>query len=209
MSGYKPKLIGKETIFIDDSVVFGENVTIYPNNIIWGKCTISSGTVLMSNNYIVDSDIGENCVIDHSYIEKSTIGDECKVGPFSRLRPNSKIGNGCKIGNFVEIKNSVIGDNTKASHLSYIGDSEIGKNCNIGCGAIFVNYNGIKKSKTVVEDDCFIGSNANIIAPVTIAKGSYICAGTTVTKSTDVDDFLIGRASVVVKKNYGIKYRKK
>lgn len=209
MSGYKPRLIGKETIFIDGSVVFGENVTIYPNNVIWGKCTISSGTVLMPNNYIVDSFVGKKCIIDHSYIEKSTIGDECKVGPFSRLRPNSKIGNGCKIGNFVEIKNSVIGDNTKASHLSYIGDGEIGRNCNIGCGAIFVNYNGLKKSKTVVEDDCFIGSNANIIAPVTIAKGSYICAGTTVTESTDVDDFLIGRAGVVVKKNYAIKYRKK
>lgn len=209
MSGYKPRLIGKETIFIDDSVVFGENVTIYPNNILWGKCTIASGTVLMPNNYIVDSLVGKNCVIDHSYIENSTVGNENIIGPFSRLRPHSKIGNGCKIGNFVEIKNSVIGDGTKASHLSYIGDSEIGKNCNIGCGAIFVNYDGKSKHKTVVGDDCFIGSNVNIVAPVMIAKGSYICAGTTLTKDTAEFDFVIGRARETIKPKGAIKYRKK
>ncbi len=209
MNGNKPKLIGKNTIFIDDSVIFGENVIIYPNNIIWGKSVIGSGTVLMPNNYIVDSLVGKNCVIDHSYIENSIVGNESKIGPFSRLRPHSKIGNGCKNGNFVEIKNSVIGDNTKASHLAYIGDSEIGKNCNIGCGAIFVNYDGVKKQKTVVMDNCFIGSNVNIIAPVKVAKGSYICAGTTLTKDTSDFDFVIGRARETVKPNRANGYHKK
>lgn len=202
------KLIGAETIFIDDSVVFGENVIVYPNNIIWGKSVIGSNTVLMPNNFIMNGIVGKGCTIDHSYIEDSVVGNSCKVGPFSRLRPHSKVGNNCKVGNFVEIKNSVLGDGTKASHLAYIGDSDVGKNCNIGCGAIFVNYDGLKKSRTVVMDNCFIGSNANIIAPVTISKGSYICAGSTLTKDTLENDFVIGRARETIKPNYAIKYHK-
>lgn len=208
VKGNSPKLIGKETIFIDENVVFGKNVVIYPGNIIYGKCVIGNNTTLKPQNYISDSIIGDECVIDHSYIENAVVGEKNSIGPFSRLRPQSKIGNNCKIGNFVEIKNSTLGDGSKASHLAYIGDSNIGKNCNIGCGAIFVNYDGTKKSRTRVGDDCFVGSNANIIAPVNISNHTYICAGTTVTNDTDSYDFVIGRVNANVKKGYAKKYFK-
>ena len=197
-----------ENIHIDSSVKIGKNVKIYPNNTIKGNTTIGDDVILKPNNYIVDCIVGEKTEIEFSNIEKSEIGSSCLIGPFSRLRPNTKIGNNCKIGNFVEVKNSVLKDGTKASHLAYIGDAEIGEKCNIGCGAIFVNYNGKEKNKTIVGDNCFIGSNVNIIAPVNIADNSYICAGTTITIDTDPDDFVIGRCREIIKHNYSNKYKK-
>ena len=191
---------------IDDSVIVGENVIIEPNNIILGKTIIKDNTHIGYGNYIKDSAIGENCFIEFSHILESNIDNDCIIGPYSRLRPNTKIGKLCKIGNFVEIKNSTLGNNVKASHLSYIGDATIGNNCNIGCGVIFANYNGKEKHKTYVEDNCFIGSNVNIIAPATIKQGTYICAGTTITKSTEPNDFVIGRVKETVKANKALKY---
>lgn len=208
MKKNKIKFIDKRSVFIDKNVLIGNNVVIYPNNFILGNTEIKDGVVLMPNNCIVDSVIGEKTQIEFSHIEKSEVGCNCLIGPFSRLRPNTTIGNNCKIGNFVEVKNSSLGDGTKASHLAYIGDAQIGKNCNIGCGAIFVNYNGKKKNKTIVGDDCFIGSNSNIIAPVNIAKNSYVCAGTTLTVDTQENDFIIGRTRETIKHNYSSKYKK-
>ena len=130
------------------------------------------------------------------------------IGPFSRLRPKSNIGQDCKIGNFVEVKNSNIGKSTKASHLAYIGDADIGEDCNIGCGAIFVNYNGKEKNRSIVGNNCFIGSNVNVIAPVNIANESYVCAGTTITVDTKEKDFVIGRCRETIKPNYVDKYKK-
>lgn len=204
----KPKILDKKNTYISKDVTFGKNVTIYPFNFLIGKTSIGDNTILYPSNYINSSQIGCNCEISYSHIEESVIDDESKVGPFSRLRPNNHIGKNCKIGNFVEIKNSILGDRTKASHLAYIGDAEIGENCNIGCGAIFVNYNGKTKSKTIVKDNCFIGSNANIIAPVKIDKGCYICAGTTLTQNTKSNDFVIGRTREIIKNNYAKKYFK-
>lgn len=162
----------------------------------------------MPNNYIVDCKISNDCTIDHSYMEASTIAEKTSIGPFSRLRPNSTIGSNCKIGNFVEIKNSNIGDGSKASHLAYIGDADIGKDCNIGCGAIFVNYNGKSKSRSKIGNNCFIGSNVNVVVPVNIADDSYICTGTTITIDTNPFDFVIGRVRETVKPEYAKKYKK-
>lgn len=202
------KLIDKKSTIIDNSVVIGKNVTIHPNNIIRGNTIIEDNAVLLPNNYIVDSVIHEGVEIQYSHVEKSEIGKSTHVGPYSRLRPNSIIGNNCKVGNFVEIKNSSLGDGTKASHLAYIGDADIGKDCNIGCGAIFVNYNGKKKSRSVIGDNCFIGSNVNVVAPVKISDFTYVCAGTTITIDTEQNDFVIGRVREVVKPNYAKKYKK-
>lgn len=203
-----PQIIGENTVFIDSTVKFGKNVVIQPNNIIKGSTFIGDNTILMPGNYIVDCTIDDNCIIDHSYMESSTISSHTNIGPFSRLRPSSKIGSHCKIGNFVEIKNSIIGDGSKASHLAYIGDADIGKDCNIGCGAIFVNYNGKSKSRSVVGNNCFVGSNVNVVAPVNIADDSYICAGTTITVDTEPFDFVIGRTRETIKKEYAKKYKK-
>lgn len=152
--------------------------------------------------------IEKNVQIEASFLEDSQVGENSHIGPFSHLRPNSKIGKNCKIGNFCEIKNSIIGDGTKVSHLAYVGDAVVGKNCNIGCGVIFANYNGRDKNKIVVGNNVFIGSNTNIIAPVTIASDVYICAGSTITKDIESGDFVIGRCRETIKKDRAYKYLK-
>lgn len=202
------KLIGKNSIFIDKTVKLGKNVTIYPNNIIKGNTVIGDNVTLLSNNYISNTTIGDNTQIEQSHIEDSVIEKACVIGPFSRLRPHSHIGEKCKVGNFVEVKNASLGKNTKASHLSYIGDAEIGDNCNIGCGAIFVNYNGKEKNRSIVGNNCFIGSNCNVIAPVNIADDTYVCAGSTITINTEPEDFVIARCRETIKHKYSGKYRK-
>lgn len=198
----------EKSIFIDDTVKVGKNVTIYENNRIEGNTVIGDNVVLLPNNYIINGVIKDNSTINHSQIEDAIVGEECYVGPFARLRPKAELKKGAKIGNFVEIKNAIIGEGSKVNHLAYVGDAEIGKGCNIGCGAIFVNYNGKIKQRTIVGDNCFIGSNSNVIAPVNIEKNSYICAGTTVTEDVNSDDFVIGRARQTVKPDRAHEYLK-
>lgn len=197
-----------EGAFIDESVEIEEGVKIYPNVYILGNSKIGKGSIIYPNTTIENSVIGENCEIKSSFIEESEVRNNVKIGPFAHLRPNSVVCDECKIGNFVEIKNATIGKKTAASHLAYVGDVDVGEACNIGCGAIFVNYNGKSKSRSVVEDNCFIGSNCNVIAPVHIKKGSYICAGTTITIDTNEDDFVIGRCRETVKPNRAKLYQK-
>lgn len=202
------KILNKKTVYISKEAVIGNNVVIYGNNRIEGNTVIGDNSVIKPSCYIVDSVIGDNCEISCSHLEKAVVKDNCNVGPFARLRPNAVIMDNAKIGNFVEVKNAVIGKNTKVSHLAYVGDAEIGEGCNIGCGVIFVNYNGKIKQKTFVGDNCFIGSNCNVIAPVKINSDSYICAGTTITDDVNTDDFVIGRVRQQVKHNLAHKYLK-
>lgn len=183
----------EKSIFIDESVVIGEGVTVYENNRIEGDSVIGDGAVLLPGSYIKDSVIGKGATVDACRIESASVGDGASIGPYARLRPGAFVGRLSKIGNFVEIKNAKIGDGTKVSHLAYVGDADVGMECNIGCGAIFVNYDGKRKHRTTVGDNSFIGSNCNVIAPVNIAKNSYIVAGTTVTEDVFEDDFVIGR----------------
>ncbi len=198
----------EENIFIESTVKLGKNVKIYPFNVLMGSCVIGDNCVLYPYNFIKDSEIGNDCEISSSNIVNSTIGANSIVGPFARIRPDSKIGDNCKIGNFVEVKNSTLQSGTKASHLAYIGDAEVGENTNIGCGAIFVNYNGKIKNKIRVGKGCFVGSNVNLIAPLNVADNTYICAGTTLTKNTDKYDFVIGRTPQMVKPDLAKKYLK-
>lgn len=201
-------LKNKRNTYIDKTVKIGDNVTIYENNRIEGETKIGDNVVIYPNCYIKDCIIESNVVIDNSHMVGAYVGKKSTIGPYARLRPNANIKEEVKIGNFVEIKNAVVGKNSKISHLAYVGDAEIGENCNIGCGVIFVNYNGKEKNKTFVGDNCFIGSNCNIIAPVKIEKNCYICAGTTVTENVNNDDFVIGRVRQEVKKKTAHKYLK-
>lgn len=200
------KFLNKKSCFIGKDVVIGKNVVIYENNHIEGNSEICEGTTLLPNNFIKDARIGKNCILHNSVIEESIIGDNVSIGPFARIRPKCLIEKGCKIGNFVEIKNSQIGENCKISHLAYVGDAKLGERCNIGCGVIFANYNGKSKNKTIVGNHVFIGSNSNIIAPVKIEDDSYICAGTTITNNVNKGDFVIGRVRQENKKNKANKY---
>lgn len=198
----------KRSVFIDKSVKIGNNVTIYENNRIEGDTVICDDVVIYPNCYIKDTIIGEGSTLNYSQTEKAVIGKRCSVGPFARLRPKAKLCDEVKIGNFVEIKNAVIGKGSKVSHLAYVGDADVGSDCNIGCGAIFVNYNGRSKSRITVGNECFIGSNCNIIAPVNIESRSYVCAGTTVTDDVKTDDFVIGRVRQEVKERRAHEYLK-
>lgn len=209
VKNHKLNIIDKRSVYIEQGVAIGNNVTIYPNNYIVGKTTIGDNVTIKPNCYIDSCTIGNESLIISSYIENAEIGKNVLVGPFARLRNGAVINDNVKIGNFVEVKKSVVGEDSKASHLAYIGDATIGKGCNIGCGAIFVNYDGKDKHRSTVGDNCFIGSNCNVIAPCEIEDDSYICAGTTVTKKVDKGDFVIGRVRQEHKKNYKHKYLKK
>ena len=202
-------LKNKRSTFIDKSVKIGNNVTIYENNRLEGECVIGDNVVIYPNCYLKDTVVLDNTTITSTHSESAKVGKDCSVGPFARLRPNAIIMDEVKIGNFVEIKNANIGKGTKVSHLAYVGDAEVGEDCNIGCGVIFVNYNGKGKNKTKVGDNCFIGSNCNLIAPLNIEKNSYICAGTTVTDDVKSDDFVIGRVRQEIKENRAHEYLKK
>ena len=198
----------RRSVFIDKSVVIGNGVTIYENNRIEGNTIIKDGAVILPGCYIVDTVIEEGAVVNKSQCEQAIIGKNCSIGPYARLRPNAVLKDDVKVGNFVEIKNATVGNGSKVSHLAYVGDADVGSNCNIGCGAIFVNYNGKSKSRTTVGNNCFIGSNCNLIAPLSSESNSYICAGTTVTENVKTDDFVIGRVRQVVKENRAHEYLK-
>ena len=147
--------------------------------------------------------------MQYSVAVDSVVGDNTNVGPFAYIRPNSRIGNNIKIGDFVEIKNAVIDDGTKVAHLTYVGDADVGKRVNFGCGTVVVNYDGISKHRTTIEDDCFIGCNSNLVSPVTIEKGAYTAAGSTITDRVPENALAIARARQVNKDGWVEKNRKK
>jgi bifunctional UDP-N-acetylglucosamine pyrophosphorylase/glucosamine-1-phosphate N-acetyltransferase len=169
---------------------------------IYGHSTIGEDCQIGPNTEILDSEIGNNTVIKQSVVHNSQIGNNGAVGPFAHIRPESNIGNDVRIGNFVETKKVSFGNGSKASHLSYIGDAEVGENVNLGCGSITVNYDGKKKYLTKIEDNVFVGCNSNLIAPVTIKKGSYVAAGSTITDNVPENTLSIARARQVNKEGY-------
>ncbi len=161
---------------------------------------ITKSTVNCSN--IENSVINQNSNITHAYIQSSSVGNDCNIGVFSRLRENTKLGTNVKIGNFVETKNSTINSHSKVPHLSYVGDATIGTNVNIGCGTVFCNYNGEIKQRSVVGNNVFVGSNTNLIAPVTVGDNSFIGAGSTITLDIPNNTLAIARSRQINKLNY-------
>lgn len=195
-------LIDPESTYIDVDVEIGSDTIIYPGNVIEGNTVIGGKCMLYQGSRICDSVIGSEVTIQNSVILSSSIGEKTTVGPYAYVRPESVIGKSVRIGDFVEVKKSVIGDGTKVSHLSYIGDAEIGKNCNFGCGTVVVNYDGTKKTKTIVGDNAFIGCNTNLISPVKVAEDTYIAAGSTITEDVPAGSLAIARARQVVKEGW-------
>ena len=183
-----------ESVYIDDTVEIGQGSFIGPCVTLEGNTTLGDNCSIYQNTRIVDSVIGEGTQVQGSVIISSEVGSNTSIGPFAYVRPGSKIGNNCKIGDFVEVKNSTIGDGTKSAHLTYIGDADLGKDINLGCGVVFVNYDGKNKYRSTVGDGAFIGCNSNIVSPVNIEEGAYIAAATTVTKDVPKDSLAIGRS---------------
>ena len=190
-------LIDMVSTYIDSEVEIECDTIIYPGNVLQGKTKIGSNCILYPNNRIENSIIGNDVTIQSSVILDSCIGEGTTVGPFAYVRPESSIGKHVRIGDFVEIKKALIGDNTKVSHLTYIGDAEVGSGCNFGCGTVVVNYDGKNKYKTKIGDNAFIGCNTNLVSPVEVKDNSYIAAGSTITKEVPEGSLAIARAQQV------------
>ena len=179
---------------VHTTVSIGKDSIIYPNTYLEGTTSIGKNCIIYPGTRIVDSALGKGVVVkDNTLIEESKVGDGTSIGPFAHLRPLSLIGRNVKIGNFVEVKKSTLADGTKASHLTYLGDADIGKNVNIGAGTITCNYDGKNKFRTEIEADVFIGSDSQLVAPVRIGKGAYVAAGATVTRDVPPDSLAISR----------------
>jgi bifunctional UDP-N-acetylglucosamine pyrophosphorylase/glucosamine-1-phosphate N-acetyltransferase len=180
------QMTGPETIFFSNDTKIGKNVIIEPYVVIGKKVKIGSNVIIKS----------------FSHLESCKIENKVEVGPYARIRPNTILKEGSKIGNFVEIKKSTVGKKSKVNHLSYIGDSQIGKSVNIGAGTITCNYDGVKKSKTKIKDNVFIGSNSSLVAPVTINKKSIVGAGSVITKNVKENSLALTRPKQMEVKNY-------
>lgn len=187
-------IMAPETTFIDSSVKIGMDTVIYPFTIIEGPTIIGENCTIGPYTRINDSTIGNDVVIESSRIKEARIGDHCNIGPFAYLRPEADLQENVKVGDFVEIKKSIIGAGSKIPHLSYVGDALLGKGVNIGAGTITCNYDGKKKSRTILEDHVFIGSNTNLVAPVTIGENSITGAGSTITRDIPADTLAVERA---------------
>ncbi len=180
------KMISPETIFFSKDTKIGKNVTIEPYVVILEKVSIKNNVRICS----------------FSHLENVKVENNVSIGPYARIRPGTTLKSGSKIGNFVEIKKSTVGINSKINHLSYVGDTSLGKSVNIGAGTITCNYDGIKKSKTTIKDKVFVGSNSSLVAPVVLNKGSVIGAGSVITKNVNKNSLALTRSSQKEKKNY-------
>ena len=180
------KMISPETIFFSNKTKIGKNVSIEPY-------VVFIGNVVLKNNITIKS---------FSHLEDVKVENNVSIGPYARVRPGTTLGEGSKVGNFVEVKKSKIGKNSKISHLSYVGDANLGRNVNIGAGTITCNYDGIKKSKTLIKDKVFIGSNTSLVAPITIEEQSIVGAGSVITKKVNKKSLALTRTSQIEIKNY-------
>jgi len=181
-----------DTVYLSADTKIGKDVTIYPHVFIDKEVTIANGATIYS----------------FSHLESCKVGKNCNIGPYARLRPGADISEGARIGNFVEVKNSMVGKASKANHLSYIGDSELGENVNIGAGTITCNYDGKNKQKTIIEDGAFIGSNSSLIAPVKIEKNSYIGSGSAISRDVKANSLAVERSKQIEVKNWSKKVKK-
>lgn len=198
-------LVDPETAYIDTDVQIGQDTVIEGNVVIKGRTTIGADCLIGAGSRIEDSTLHDDVTIMSSTLERSEVHSGADVGPNSHLRPEAELGENVHVGNFCEVKKAYIGAGTKVGHLSYIGDATLGKNINVGCGVVFVNYDGTNKLHTNVGDHAFIGSNSNIVAPVNIAADSFVAAGSTITDSTEQFDMAIARARQVNKPGYAKK----
>ena len=196
-------------IIIGKDVKIGADTLILPNTIITGKTVIGKNCEIGANSHIEDCTIGDNVVLDNVKAVSSTIEDDVKIGPFSQLRPGCVIKKGVKIGDFVEIKNSNIGENTAVAHLTYLGDSDVGRGVNFGCGCVTANYDGVKKHRTEIGSHAFIGCNTNLIAPVKIGENAATGAGSTITKNVPENALAVERTDVKIYENWHGNFERK
>lgn len=198
-----------DNCFVDPFVTVGAGTALLPGTILQGATRVGKNCKIGPNTLLEDAVLSDGVTVNASQVYRSSIGSGTKVGPFAYIRPDCRIGENIRIGDFVEVKNSVIGNGTKVSHLTYIGDSDVGERINFGCGTVTVNYDRAEKFRTVIEDDAFIGCNANLIAPVTVGRGAYIAAGSTITDPVPDRALAIARSRQSNKKDWASKHKLK
>ena len=195
--------------YIDPRCRIAAGTRLLPGTILRGETVIGADCEIGPNTMIRDCTIGDGCTVNASQLNESTIQSRTTVGPFAYIRPGCSVGSDCRIGDFVELKNSTIGSGTKVSHLTYVGDSDVGEKVNFGCGTVTTNYDGKQKYRCTIGDNVFLGCNTNLVAPVTVESGAYTAAGSTITEDVPADALAVARARQTVKPRWAAKFRKK
>lgn len=201
-------VLDSTAVYIDPRVTIGAGTVLLPGTILRGNTRIGTDCEIGPYAMIRDCAVGSSTTVNASQLNESTVGDRTNVGPYAYVRPNSHIGNDIKAGDFVEIKNSTVGNGTKISHLTYVGDSDVGENVNFGCGTVTTNYDGFQKYRCTIGDHVFIGCNTNLVAPVRLGDGCYTAAGSTITKDVPADALAIARERETVKDGWAARRRK-
>lgn len=202
-------MLDPQQAYIAPTVTLEPGTLVLPGTILRGDTHIGKNCEIGPNTMLRDARVGDFTTVNASQCNECVIGAHTTVGPFAYIRPNTTVGDRVKVGDFVELKNSVIGDDTKISHLTYVGDSDVGEHINFGCGTVTVNYDGAKKFRTTIGDGAFIGCNTNLVAPVTVGAGAYIAAGSTITRDVPSDSLAIARSQQTVKNQWAKKRRSK
>ena len=195
--------------YVDPTVRVGRGSVLMPGTILRGSTVIGENCVIGPNSLLENVSVGPDSAVNASQLYDAKVGAAAKIGPFAYVRPGSEIGDNVKLGDFVEIKNSRIGSGTKVAHLTYVGDSDVGRNVNFGCGTVTVNYDRAKKHRTAIEDDAFIGCNTNLVAPVRIGAGAYTAAGSTITDDVPPQALAVARARQTIKRDWAAKHKLK
>lgn len=201
------RMMDPGAVYVEAGVTVGAGTLLLPGTILRGNTMVGENCEIGPNTMLTDCTVGDGAVINSSQCNESTIESGAHVGPFAYIRPNCHVGRDVKVGDFVELKNSTIGEGTKISHLTYVGDSDVGGHVNFGCGTVTVNYDGTSKFRTVIGDHAFIGCNTNLVAPVRVGEGAYTAAGSTITDEVPADSLAIARERQVNKPGWAEQWR--
>jgi len=203
------RMMDPGAVYVEETVTVGAGTLLLPGTILRGATVVGENCEIGPNTMLTNCTVEDNVTINSSQCNDSTIRSGAHVGPFAYIRPNCTVGRDVKVGDFVELKNSAIGDGTKISHLTYVGDSDVGERVNFGCGTVTVNYDGNKKYRTAIGNDCFIGCNTNLVAPVKLGDGCYTAAGSTITQDVSPDALAVARARQIERPGWAAGHRKK
>ena len=202
------QMMDPSAVYVEAGVTVGAGTLLLPGTILRGNTQVGPNCEIGPNVMLTDCVVEEGCTINASQCEDSRICKNCQIGPYTYIRPHCVVGEGSKIGAFVQLKNCNLGEGTKMAHLTYVGDSDVGRRVNFGCGTVTTNYDGVKKYRCTIGDNAFIGCNTNLVAPVTVGGGSYIAAGATITKDIPADALAVARAKQENKEGWAKRRRK-
>lgn len=202
-------MMDPSAVYVEETVTVGAGTLLLPGTILRGNTAIGANCTIGPQAMLTGCIVEDGCTVNASQCEESTLRRGCQIGPYTHIRPHCDVGEGSKIGAFVQLKNCNLGAGTKMAHLTYVGDSDVGEDCNFGCGTVTCNYDGFQKHRTTIGSHVFVGCNTNLVAPVTVEDGAFIAAGTTVTDTVQEDAMAIGRVRQEVKEGWARENRRK